>query len=253
MNFFDVIFLSIVEGITEFLPISSTGHLILASKILGIEQTSFQKSFQITIQLGSILAVVFLFWRKFLRMDIWLKLIVAFIPTGFFGLFLYKYIRSLFDANIVAYMLIIGGILFIILELYLKNKKPKVQNIESINFKKAFLIGCFQSLAMVPGTSRSGATIFGGLILRLDRKVATEFSFLLAVPTMIIAASYDTYKHIDEFSNENILFIAVGVIFSFLFALIAIKTLLKFISKFSYISFGIYRILIGLIFLNFIL
>ncbi|RAX53862.1 undecaprenyl-diphosphatase [Helicobacter sp. 16-1353] len=253
MNFFDVIFLSIVEGITEFLPISSTGHLILTSKILGIEQDSFQTSFQIAIQLGSILAVVFLFWQKFLRASIWLRLIVAFIPTGFCGLFLYKYIRSLFDANIVAYMLIIGGILFIILELYLKDKSPKVQNLESISLKKAFLIGCFQSLAMVPGTSRSGATIFGGLILRLDRKVATEFSFLLAVPTMIIAVSYDTYKHIGDFSNENIMFILIGMLFSFIFALVAIKTLLRFISKFSYISFGIYRIFIGTIFLIFIL
>lgn len=253
MNIFDVIILSILEGLTEFLPISSTGHLILASKVLGLEQDNFLTSFQIAIQLGSIFAVVFLFWDKFLRKDIWLKLIVAFIPTGFVGLFLYKYIRSLFDANIVPYTLIFYGILFIILELMLRNKAPSVNNIESISFKKAFLIGCFQSLAVVPGTSRSGASIFGGLILKLDRKVATEFSFLLAVPTMIIAVSYDTYKNINNFSNDNIIFILLGMIISFLFAIVAIKTLLKFISKFSYISFGIYRILLGAAFIIFML
>lgn len=253
MTFIDVIILSVVEGITEFLPISSTGHLILVSKILGIEQSDFLTSFQIAIQLGSILAVVFLFWEKFLQKEIWLKLIIAFIPTGFVGLFLYKYIRSLFDAKIVVYMLIIYGILFIVLELFLRNKKPKVNNLETLSLKKAFFIGIFQSLAIVPGTSRSGATIFGGLVLGLDRKLATEFSFLLAVPTMIIAVSYDSYKHIGEFNNDNLLFLALGIFLSFLFSILAIKMLLKFISKFSYISFGIYRIILGAVYLMFVL
>ncbi len=253
MNIIDVVILSIIEGVTEFLPISSTGHLILASKLLEIEQDSFLTSFQIIIQLGAILAVLFLFWRKFLDVKLLAKLFIAFLPTGIFGLLLYKFIKNLFHPNTVAYMLIIGGILFIVLELFLKDKKTKVNSIESISYKNAFFIGCFQCLAMIPGTSRSGATIFGGLLLKLDRKVATEFSFLLAVPTMFIASGYDIYKNIDTFSTQNISFILFGMVSTFIFAIFAIKILLKFISNFSYISFGIYRIIVGIIFLSIIL
>lgn len=253
MNIIDVMILSFIEGVTEFLPISSTGHLILASQLLGIEQNSFLKSFQIVIQLGAILAVLFLFWRKFLDIKLLIKLFISFVPTGFCGLLLYKFIKDLFHSHTVAYMLIIGGILFIILEVFLKDKKPEVYSVESISYKRAFLIGCFQCLAMIPGTSRSGATIFGGLLLKLDRKVATEFSFLLAVPTMFFASGYDIYKNIDTFSAQNISFILIGMFLTFIFAIFAIKVLLKFISNFSYISFGIYRIIIGVVFLGVIL
>lgn len=248
MNIFDVVILSIIEGITEFLPISSTGHLILASSLLGIEQDSFLKSFQVIIQLGAILAVLALFWRKFLDYKLLLKLAVAFVPTGICGLFLYTFIKSLFHPHTVVYMLIIGGILFIILELFLKNNPSKVNSLESISYKKAFYIGCFQALAMIPGTSRSGSTIFGGLLLKLNRKIATEFSFLLAVPTMFVASGYDIYKNMDSFTMQNFYFILFGLFLTFIFAVFAIKVLLKFISNFSYISFGVYRIIVGLLF-----
>lgn len=254
MNIIDVLILSIIEGITEFLPISSTGHLILASNLLGLNQEdNFLKSFEIVIQLGAILAVLFLFWRKFLDIRLLIKLCIAFLPTGICGLLLYKFIKELFHPNTVAYMLIIGGILFIILELFLKDKQAKVNNIESISYKTAFFIGCFQCLAMIPGTSRSGSTIFGGLLLKLNRKVAAEFSFLLAVPTMFVASGYDIYKNIDTFSTQNISYILLGMFLTFIFAIVAIKVLLKFISNFSYISFGIYRIIVGCLFLFFMI
>lgn len=249
MNIADVIILSIIEGITEFLPISSTGHLILASNLLGINQDdNFTKSFQVVIQLGAILAVLALFWRKFLDYKLLSKLFVAFLPAGICGLFFYNFIKSLFHPHTVVYMLIIGGILFIILELFLKNKPSKVNSLESISYKKAFYIGCFQALAMIPGTSRSGSTIFGGLVLKLNRKIATEFSFLLALPTMFIASGYDIYKNIDSLNTQNFLYILLGLFVTFIFAIFAIKILLKFISNFSYIAFGVYRIIVGLLF-----
>ena len=255
MTFFDVVILSAIEGLAEFLPISSTGHLILASKALNLAQDDFLTSFQISIQLGAILAVVFLFWKQFLEFNLLLKLAVAFVPTGFCGLFLYKFIRSLFDARVVVYSLIIGGVLFIALEWHLGRDKAakKVERIEDVGFLRAFFIGCFQSLAVIPGTSRSGASIFGGLILGLNRRVATEFSFLLAVPTMVAAVGYDTYKNLDTFSAANAQFIALGVVLSFLFALVAIKALLRFVSRYSYSVFGVYRIVIGIVFLAFVL
>ena len=248
MNIVDIVILSIIEGITEFLPISSTGHLILASHLLKIEQNDFLKSFQVIIQLGAILAVLALFWRKFLDYQLILKLLVAFVPAGICGLFFYHSIKGLFHPHTVVYALIIGGILFIVLELFLKNKPTKINSLESISYKKAFCIGCFQALAMIPGTSRSGSTIFGGLLLNLNRKVATEFSFLLAVPTMFVASGYDIYVNIDLFTHKNLLLISLGLFLTFIFAIFAIKILLKFISNFSYISFGVYRIIVGLFF-----
>ena len=252
MSIFDVVILSALEGITEFLPISSTGHLILASNLLGIENDAFLKSFQIIIQLGAILAVLTLFWRKFLNYKLLSKLFVAFVPTGVCGLFLYPYIKQLFHPLTVVYALISGGILFVILELFLKNKPSAINSLESISYKRAFCIGLFQCLAMLPGTSRSGSTIFGGLLLKLDRKIATEFSFLLAVPTMFVASGYDIYKNIDTFGKGDLSMLLFGVFLTFVFAIIAIKVLLKFISNFSYISFGVYRIIIGIIFFCFV-
>jgi undecaprenyl-diphosphatase len=250
MDIFQAIVLGILEGFTEFLPISSTGHLILASELMGIEQTSFHKSFEVIIQLGSILAVVYYYKDKiFSDFELWKKLIVAFIPTGFLGLFLYKYIKELFTVDTVAYMLIIGGIILILVEKFKPQENCNVTTTEEITYKNAFLIGLFQSLAMVPGTSRSGATIVGGMFLGLDRKTAASFSFLLAVPTMFIASGYDIYKNYSELDFSNTLNLAIGFVVAFIFALIAIKTLMKLISKISFVSFGIYRIILGFIFL----
>jgi len=180
-------------------------------------------------------------------------LTIAFLPTAILGFTLYKIIKSLFSPYTVAYMLIIGGILFLIVEYFYKEKEHHIDKVDKVSFKQAFLIGLFQSLAMVPGTSRSGATIIGGLLIGLKRKTAAEFSFLLAVPTMLAATSYDILKNYQEFDTSNISALIVGFITAFIVALIIIKWFLNFIKKHSFISFGIYRIILGIIFLAFVI
>jgi undecaprenyl-diphosphatase len=252
MNATDAFILGVVEGLTEFLPVSSTGHLILVSSLLGIKQTEFQKTFEIVIQLGSILAVVFLFHKRLMRdFELWKRIIVAFIPTGVLGLLLYRFIKGfLFNPYVVSVMLIFGGVVFILLEeFYLKNKKPSVLNEDELPLGKAFAIGLFQSLAMVPGTSRSGATIVGGLLLGMSRKAATEFSFLLAVPTMLAATGYDLFKHHSDFSVQQWHLLAVGFITAFATALIAVKWFLRFVERHNFVPFGIYRVVVGALFL----
>ena len=250
MSIVESIVLGIVEGITEFLPISSTGHLILASKLMGINQTDVHKAFEVSIQLGSILAVIFIYYQKiFHSVELWKRLIVAFIPTGTLGFLLYKLIKSLFSPYVVSIMLILGGIVFIILELLYKEKEHHIDDLEKIPYIKAFFIGIFQSLAMIPGTSRSGATIIGGLLLGLKRKTAAEFSFLLAVPTMLIATTYDVLKNFNSFKVYDFITLGTGFVTAFIFAVLTIKLFLKYISTHNFIPFGIYRIIIGLIFL----
>ncbi len=250
MNFLDAIVLGVVEGLTEFLPVSSTGHLILVSTLLGLKQTEFQKTFEVVIQLGSILAVVFLFYRRlFTDIELWKRIIVAFIPTGVLGFLLYKVIKGyLFNPFVVATMLILGGIVFILVEWWLKRYPPKYSDEDQIPYWKAFAIGLFQSLAMIPGTSRSGATIIGGLLLGLNRKTAAEFSFLLAVPTMFVATGYDIFKHHSEFTFGNWELLAVGFISAFISAYVVVKWFLDFIKRHTFIPFGIYRIAVGLLF-----
>ncbi len=250
MSIVESIILGIVEGITEFLPISSTGHLILVSKLMGIKQTDVHKAFEVSIQLGSILAVVFLYYKRiFHSVELWKRLIVAFIPTGILGFLLYKIIKSLFSPYVVSIMLILGGIAFIVLELLYKEKEHHIDQLEKIPYIKAFFIGVFQSLAMIPGTSRSGATIIGGLLLGLKRKTAAEFSFLLAVPTMLVATTYDILKNFNSFQVDDFITLGTGFITAFIFAVLTIKLFLKYISSHNFIPFGIYRIIIGLIFL----
>ena len=254
MEWFDALILGIVEGVTEFLPVSSTGHLILASKLMGIEQTEVHKTFEVVIQLGSILAVIFAFKEKiFHSIELWKRLIVGFIPTAILGFTLYKIIKSLFAPETVAYMLVIGGIVFIVIELFYKEKEHHVAHVEDVSYKQAFAIGLFQSLAMVPGTSRSGATIIGGLLIGLKRKTAAEFSFLLAVPTMLAATAYDILKHHSEFDFSDAQALGVGFVTAFVVALAIIKWFLAFIKKHTFIPFGIYRIVVGIIFLMFVL
>ncbi|NPA52598.1 MAG: undecaprenyl-diphosphate phosphatase [Aquificae bacterium] len=249
MGIIESIILGIIEGLTEFLPVSSTGHLILVSTLLGIKQTEAHKTFEVAIQLGSILAVVFLYREKlFSSLELWKRLIIAFIPTGTLGFLLYKIIKSLFDPFIVVFMLVIGGVFFILVELFYKKEPHHFKNVESIPYYTAFAIGFFQSFAMIPGTSRSGASIIGGLLMGLDRRTAAEFSFLLAVPTMFIATGYDVFKHHEEFNLDNWVNLLVGFITAFIFAIISIKFLLRFISTHSFIPFGIYRIAVGILF-----
>ncbi|EAI8514767.1 undecaprenyl-diphosphate phosphatase [Campylobacter upsaliensis] len=242
--------LGIIEGLTEFLPISSTGHMILGTTILGIKMDDFWRSFLIIIQLGSILAVLFVFWRKLLQSFVlWLKLAFAFLPTGLIGLFVAKHLELLFNGYVVVFMLILGGVVFIGIELWHRGKSYAVNSLDEVSFKQAFFIGLIQSLAMIPGTSRSGASIIGGLLLGLNRKVAAEFSFLLAVPTMMIATAYSIYKEpsiLSSASSFTPLFI--GFVVAFVVAVLVIKFFLKFIAKFDFIPFGIYRIVLGILF-----
>ncbi|TLD85347.1 undecaprenyl-diphosphate phosphatase [Helicobacter sp. MIT 11-5569] len=254
MELFHAIILGIVEGLTEFLPISSTGHLILTSKLLGIPQDIFHKTFEVVIQLGSILAVIFVFYEKLFKnsLYLWIKLALGFLPAGILGFLFYPYIKELFSPIIVSIALILGGIVFIILEIFYKEKEHHTTEINTISYKQALLIGFFQALAMIPGISRSGATIVGGLLLGCNRKVATEFSFLLALPTMIIASAYSLYRNHEVLNADNTLILGVGFVAAFFSALLAIKLFLSFVSRFNFIPFGIYRIVLGVAFLYYL-
>ena len=251
MNFFQAIILSIVEGISEFLPISSTGHLILTSNILNITQTSFVKDFEIIIQLGAILAIVFLYWDSLFKSTIlWKKVLTAFIPTGIIGFILFKFIKSFLLGNlyITLISLFLGVILLIILELIYKEKEHHVDKIEDISYKNAFLIGVFQSIAVIPGVSRSAATIIPALFLGTKRKAAAEFSFLLAVPTMLAATGLNLIKSNFSYSFNEWLIILAGFIGAFITAFIVVKWFLKYIQTHTLIPFGIYRIVAAILF-----
>jgi len=252
MDLFHAIILGLVEGITEFLPISSTGHLMLSARLLGLSQTDFLKSFEIAIQLGAILAVVALYARTvFTNWEVIKRIIVAFIPTGILGLLFYKIVKTyLLGSNaVVVWSLLIGGAILIIFELWHKEREGSVKDLAELTYPQALLIGLFQSVAMVPGVSRAAATIVGGLILGVSRTAIVEFSFLLAIPTMAAATALDLFKNISLFSASQLDFLAVGFVTAFIAAIIAIKFLLKFIQNHTFIPFGIYRIIIALIFL----
>lgn len=253
MTIFDAALFGALEGLTEFLPVSSTGHLIMLSKLLGISQTDSQKAFEVIIQLGAILAVFGVYFKKIIgNKDLMLKLSVAFLPTGILGFILYKHIKELFVPTTTAYMLIIGGVVFILLEKFYKPKEHHITEVKDMSIKQALLVGLAQSCAMIPGTSRSGATIIGGLLSGLNRKFAVEFSFLLALPTMLIATAYDVLKHHNEMVVDDWSAIIVGFGVAFIVAFLAVKTFIKLISRISFVPFGIYRIVVGVLFLYYI-
>ena len=256
MNFLHVLILSAVEGLTEFLPISSTGNMILVSKLLGLAETDFVKTFEIVIQLGAILAIVVLYFKKFISsFSLIKKLIVAFIPTGIVGIILYPFIKNVLlgSSAITLNALFWGGVAIIGVEWYLKRKKTVVKKPSEVTYRQALLIGTFQSLSVVPGVSRAAATIIGGLLTGLDRETATEFSFLLAVPTMVAASALDIFK-----SRQTILHggglstILIGTVLSFGFAILAVKFLVNYVKKHDFTSFGIYRIILSAVFWIFV-
>lgn len=251
MTIIDAIILGFVEGLTEFLPISSTGHLIVISSFLGLEQTNAHKTFEVAIQLGSILAVLFLFAKRLLvDKMLWVKIIIAFLPTAIFGFLFYKTIKSLFGMESVAIMLIIGGFIFLIVEYFRRNHDDsKDKTINDLSIKEALTIGLFQSLSMVPGTSRSGATMIGGLFAGLSRKSAAEFSFLLAIPTMFVATFYDLYKNRNEMIIDDYSLLAVGFVTAFVVAFFTVKAVMNFLTTHTFIVFGIYRIIFGILLL----
>ncbi len=254
MTVIDALILGTLEGLTEFLPISSTGHLILASELLGLEQTDAHKAFEVSIQLGSILAVLFLFAHKLLaNKSLWLKIAVAFLPTAVFGFLFYKTIKALFGIETVSIMLVIGGVVFLVVE-YLRRERDesKDKSVEDLTFKEAFMIGLFQSISMVPGTSRSGMTMLGGLFAGLTRKSAAEFSFLLAIPTMFMATFYDLYKNRATMIVEDYTLVAIGFVTAFVVAFFTVKWMMRFLTNHTFVAFGIYRIVVGLAFWFFV-
>lgn len=251
MNLAQAIIFGIVEGITEFLPISSTGHLMLTARYLGIAQTEFVKSFELVIQSGAILAVVVLYGKTLLKgWDIVSKVLTAFLPTAVIGALLYKIIKGfLLNSNTtVLWALFLGGIALILFELFHKEKVDASANFSQISYAQALLIGLFQSLAIIPGVSRSAATIVAGLIIGFKRKLIVEFSFLLALPTMCSAMAFDLLKNGHSFSAAQFLTLTVGFLASFAVALTSIRFLLMFIKSHSFIPFGIYRMFIAVAF-----
>ena len=249
MNLWYAIILGIVEGVTEFLPISSTGHLMLTSQILGLDSTEFVKSFEIAIQLGAILSVVVLYWKSLiLNFKILKRVMAAFIPTSIVGLVLYKIVKKILlsSTNTVLWSLFLGGIFMVIFELIHKEKSDVVDGVEKISYRQAILIGMIQSLAMIPGVSRAAATIYGGLFLGIKRKTIVEFSFLLAIPTMAAATALDLLKSAHSFSSDQFSFLAVGFAASFVVAFFSVKFLLYFVKSHNLMAFGIYRIAVSL-------
>ncbi|WP_396170934.1 undecaprenyl-diphosphate phosphatase [Flavobacterium sp.] len=253
MNTLQAIIIAIIEGITEFLPVSSTGHMILASSYFGIEHDSFTKLFTIVIQLGAILSVVVLYFKRFFQsFDFYFKLIVAFIPAVVFGLLFSKKIDALLESPLtVAVSLLIGGIILLKVDEWFADSE-EIQTSNEISYLQAFKIGMFQCLAMVPGVSRSGASIVGGMSQKLSRTTAAEFSFFLAVPTMLGATAkkcYDYYKDGLILTDDQINILVIGNIVAFIVALIAIKSFIGFLTKNGFKVFGYYRIIAGLVLL----
>src|SRR3989338_2661487 len=248
MDLWAAIILGIVEGATEFLPVSSTGHLILTSKLLGMKATDFLKSFEIIIQLGAILSVVVLYWKSLLfNKEILKRVLLAFVPTGVLGLIFYRLIKKfLGNDQIVIWSLLLGGVFLIVFELLHKEKDDAADELGQLPYGKVLLIGLFQSIAMIPGVSRSAATIVGGLILGLKRRTIVEFSFLLAIPTILAATGMDLVKNAHVFSVDQIGFLAAGFITSFIVAMASVKFLIHFIQRNNFIPFGVYRIVLVL-------
>jgi undecaprenyl-diphosphatase len=247
MTFFQAVIIAIVEGITEFLPISSTGHMIITEKILGMESTEFLKAFTVNIQFGAILSVIVLYWKRFFQtINFYYKLFIAFIPAMILGFLFGDFIDSMLEnVVVVAITLLLGGVILLFVDKWFN--KP-VENQEISNFT-ALKIGLFQCIAMIPGVSRSAATIVGGMAQGLNRKTAAEFSFFLAVPTMFAATAYKLLKNYKTIDAHNIDILLVGNVVAFIVAMIAIKSFIAFLTKYGFKVFGYYRILLGAILL----
>jgi undecaprenyl-diphosphatase len=247
MHIFQAIIIAIVEGITEFLPISSTGHMIITQKLLGIEPDSFVKLFTVNIQFGAILSVIILYWKRFFQtFDFYLKLFIAFLPAAILGFLLSAYIDKMLESVlVVAISLVLGGVFLLFIDSWF-NKPSENQK---ISFKRAVIIGFFQTIAMIPGVSRSAATIVGGLTQKLTRKNATEFSFFLAVPTMFAASAYEMLKSYRSIQPQHIKILIIGNVVAFLVAMLAIKGFISFLTKHGFKVFGYYRIIVGVIIL----
>jgi undecaprenyl-diphosphatase len=251
MTFIQAIIIAIIEGITEFLPVSSTGHMILAQSLMDVKDPEFAKTFEIVIQLGAILAVLLLYIKRFfVGINIYLKLFVAFLPTGIIGLLAYKMIKHyLFNPFTVSISLILGGVILILLDKWSAEKKSEYKEVEDITYAGAIKIGLIQCVSMIPGVSRAAATIFGGIFSGFDRKQAAEFSFLLAIPTMFAASGYDLLKEKDNIHSDDVTILLLGGLVAFLVAIFAVKAFVSFLNKYGFKHFGYYRIILGVLFL----
>lgn len=251
MDIIQAIIIGIIEGFTEFLPISSTGHMIVASKFLGIEQTAVIKAYEVIIQFAAILAVVLLYRDKInlKEIDLWTKIMAAFLPLAIIGFLLKDWVKEIFVIETVAWMFIVGGIIFIVVEYFHKDEEKKSKEVEDITWFQAMSIGFGQVLSLVPGTSRAGSTIISGMLSGVNRKASTEFSFLLAIPVMAAVSGYDLLKHYDKFVGADLTAFVVGFVVAFVVAYITIKLFMVFLERFTFIAFGIYRIIFGVILL----
>ncbi|WP_421854964.1 undecaprenyl-diphosphate phosphatase [Marinomonas sp.] len=247
MDLIHSVILGLVEGATEFLPISSTGHLIVVSQWLGMEQTEGNKAFEVIIQLAAILAVVANYKERFTfkHFRLWCQVFVAFLPVAIVGFLFRHQIKDMFSVTIVATMFIVGGVIFLLTERFIKNKSPSVDSLDDLSFKQTLWIGFAQIFALIPGTSRAGSTIVGALLVGLSRKASAEFSFLLALPVMMAASGYDMLSHYKEFAGEQWMPLVVGFIVAFLSAFIVMKLFMAFLATFTFVAFGWYRIIFG--------
>lgn len=247
MSLLHAIILAIIEGLTEFLPVSSTGHMIIGSSLMGIASDPFTKLFTVAIQFGAILSVVVLYWKRFFQsFDFYFKLLVAFIPALVAGLLFKDVIHALLErVDVVGYTLLMGGIFFLFVDSIFKENE---NSDKQITYPSAFKIGCFQIISMVPGVSRSAATIIGGLTQKLNKRTAAEFSFFLALPTMFGATVLELYDYVDAgavFGKQELMLFAVGNIVAFIVAIIAIKSFISFLTRHGFKVFGYYRIVVG--------
>jgi undecaprenyl-diphosphatase len=247
MSFLQALIIAIVEGITEFLPVSSTGHMIITQKMLGIADDDFVRAFIVNIQFGAILSVVVLYWKRFVQsLNFYVTLFIAFIPAAVIGFLLGDFIDSLLEnVTVVAVSLVVGGIVLVFVDKWF----TKFDENQEVGKRKALIIGFFQVIAMIPGVSRSAATIIGGMSQKLNRQNAAEFSFFLAVPTMAAAAGYKLLKNYQTITNDNIGILIFGNLVAFIVAGLAIKTFIRFLSQNGFRLFGYYRIVVGAIIL----
>ncbi len=255
MNLIHAIVLAIIEGLTEFLPVSSTGHMIIGSTAMGIASHPFVKVFTVAIQFGAILSVVVLYWRRFFQnINFYIRLFVAFLPAAVFGLLLKKVIdRLLENVLAVALALIAGGVVFLLIDSWFQQKQRRDTTVDDISLPKALRIGLFQVISMLPGVSRSAATIIGGLTQGLSPTTAAEFSFFLAVPTMFAASCKSLWDYLDEgggtFSSNDLLLLGVGNVVAFVVAMFAIKSFIRYLTRYGFKVFGYYRIAVGVVIL----
>ena len=249
MTLYEAAILGIVEGITEFLPVSSTAHIALTSQMMGITQDEFMSSFNIIIQIAPIFSIILIYLNTlFQSLDIWKKLIASFIPTGAIGFLFHHQIEAMFSANSIVLWMIATGVFFLIVEFLYFKRGHTTEELENVSYKQAISIGFIQALSLIPGVSRSGSTILGGMLLGMKRETAMSFSFLLAIPTMTAASGYTLFKEYSSLSFDDESLIFTGFIVSFIVGWAAVKSFLALVSKYNFTPFGIYLIASGILF-----